>query len=89
MVVRDQPVTTGPAEPDLDHNGVVCGVLPPFDPDTGRLPEGEHAVSWDELVDRFGWTPRRRQLIDGLAEAIELLAAAGCTRVVLTIGGSS
>lgn len=58
-------------------------MLPPFDPETGRLPEGEHAVSWDELVDRFGWTPRRRQLLDGLAEAIELLAAAGCTRVWL------
>jgi len=58
-------------------------VLQPFDPDTGRLPEGEHTASWDELVDRFAWTPRRRQLLDGLAEAIELLAAAGCTRIWL------
>lgn len=58
-------------------------MLPPFDPNSGRLPEGEHGASWDELVDRFGWTLRRRQLLDGLAEAIELLAAAGCTRVWL------
>lgn len=60
-----------------------CGVLPPFNPDTARLPEGEHTASWDELVDRFGWTPRRRQLLDGLVEAIELLAEAGCTRIWL------
>jgi hypothetical protein len=58
-------------------------VLPPLDPDTGRLPEGAHTASWDELVDRFGWTPRRRQLLDGLAEALELLAEAGCTRIWL------
>lgn len=58
-------------------------MLPPFDPATGRLPEGEHAVSWEELVDRFGWTPRRRQLLDGLAEAAELLATVGCTRIWL------
>lgn len=54
-----------------------------MDPDTGRLPEGEHTASWDELVDRFGWTPRRRQLLDGLADAIELLVAVGCTRLWL------
>lgn len=34
-------------------------------------------------LDRLGWTPRRRQLLDGLAEAIELLAAAGCARIWL------
>jgi hypothetical protein len=58
-------------------------MLPSFDPDTGRLPEGEHAASWDEIVDRFGWTPRRRQLLDGLAHAVELFATAGCTRLWL------
>lgn len=58
-------------------------MLPPFDADTGRLPDGEHEGSWDDIVDRFGWTPRRRQLLDGLAEAIDLLAAAGCQRMWL------
>lgn len=29
-------------------------------------------------MERFGWNPRRRQLLDGLADAIEVLAAAGC-----------
>lgn len=38
---------------------------------------------WDEVVERFGWTPRRRQLLDGLAEAIDLLSAAGCRRLWL------
>ena len=55
-------------------------MLPPFDPDTGRVPDGEHEVSWDEIVDRFGWTSRRRQLLERLADAIDLLAAAGCQR---------
>lgn len=58
-------------------------MIPPFDPVTGRLPDGEHVASWDELVDRLGWTPRRRQLLDGLAEAIELLTDAGCGRLWL------
>jgi hypothetical protein len=57
-------------------------VLPPFDP-TGRLPDGEYDVDWQELVERFGWNPRRRQLLDGLAEAVELLATAGCRRLWL------
>ena len=58
-------------------------MLPPFDPDNGRLPPGEHVASWDELVERFGWTERRRRLLDGLAEAIDLLASAGCAQVWL------
>jgi len=58
-------------------------VLASFDPDTGRLPEGEHVATWDDVVERFGWNPRRRQLLDGLGEAIDLLAAAGCRRLWL------
>lgn len=34
-------------------------------------------------MDRFGRTPRRRRLLDGLAEAVELLGAASCTRLWL------
>ena len=47
------------------------------------MPAGEHVASWDEVVERFGWTRRRRALLDGLADAVELLAAAGCRRVWL------
>lgn len=58
-------------------------MLPPFDPVSGRLPDGEYEVQWQEVVERFGWNLRRRQLLDGLADAIELLAAAGCRRLWL------
>lgn len=58
-------------------------MLPAFDSETGRLPEGVHQASWDEVVERFGWNPRRRQLLDGLADAVEVLAAAGCRRLWL------
>lgn len=58
-------------------------MLPPFDLASGRLPDGEYEVDWQELMERFGWNTRRRQLFDGLEEAIELLAAAGCRRLWL------
>ena len=57
-----------------------------MDPDSGRLPEGEHEATWEEIVERFGWNPRRRRQLDGLAEAIELLEHAGCRR--LSLNGS-
>ena len=57
--------------------------MPPFDPLTGRLPAGEHLADWYEVVERFGWNERRRRLIDGLADALVLLAEAGCRRVWL------
>lgn len=58
-------------------------MIPPFDPTTGYLPPGEHVADWDEVVERFGGTLWRRRLLDGLAESIELLVAAGCARVWL------
>jgi hypothetical protein len=57
--------------------------IPPFDPETGLLPPGEHATSWDEIEARFGWNLRRRQLLDGLADGLAVFAEAGCTRVWL------
>jgi hypothetical protein len=58
-------------------------VIPAFEPDTGQLPPGEHEATWAEITDRFGWNERRRQLLDGLAEALAILGDAGCTRVWL------
>lgn len=40
-------------------------------------------ASWEEVVERFGWNPRRRRLLDGLANAIVLLEVAGCRRIWL------
>ena len=55
--------------------------IPPFDPTTGLLPPGEHNADWAEIRDRLGWNVRRRRLLDGLRECLEVLGEAGCTRV--------
>ena len=47
------------------------------------MPEGDYEVSWEELTERFGWNQRRRQLLDGIAEALQSLADAGCRKVWL------
>lgn len=47
------------------------------------MPEGVHRATWEEIVERFGWNPRRRRLLDGLADAIELLRRAGCRSIWL------
>ena len=56
-------------------------VIPPFEPNTGKLPPGEHEATWSEFVARFGTNSRRRQLLDGLRAALDTLAQAGCRRV--------
>jgi hypothetical protein len=56
--------------------------IPPFS-DSGNLPEGVHDASWDEIVDRFGTTERRRELLEGLRRALESLRDAGCHRAYL------
>lgn len=58
-------------------------MIPDFDPVTGNLPSGEHAATWQELVDRFGHTPWRQQLLPGLRDALGLLKAAGCVRAYI------
>ena len=58
-------------------------MIPAFDPIAGNLPPGEHAASWREVVERFGNTDRRRQLLGGLRAAILSLRAAGCKRLWL------
>jgi hypothetical protein len=58
-------------------------VLPAFDPETGNLPAGEHPAEWAEIALRFGQTPWRRYLLEGLLDALRLLKAAGCRRAYL------
>lgn len=55
-------------------------MLPEFD-DLGNLPPGVHGATWDEIVRRFGWTSRRRDLLAGLKVALGPLREAGCRRV--------
>lgn len=53
------------------------------EPVTGNLPAGEHLASWQQLQDRFGHTPWRRRLLDGMLVALRLLKRAGCMRVYI------
>ena len=52
-------------------------MIPPFD-ERGNLPPGIHEVDWDELQIRFGGSPRRVELLEGLREALITLSDAGC-----------
>lgn len=57
-------------------------MIPEFD-DSGNLLPGVHDATWNELVQRFGWTSRRRELLDGLKAALETLCEAGCRQVFI------
>ncbi len=58
-------------------------MIPDFDPVTGNLINGEHAATWQGMLDRFGQTTWRRQLLAGMLEALRLLKAAGCRRAYI------
>lgn len=58
-------------------------MIPAFDPKTGNLPKGEHFATWAEIEARFGHTPWRQKLVNGLKRALEALRAAGCKKVYL------
>ena len=55
-------------------------MVPPFAA-SGNLPPGIHWATWEELVERFGSTPYRMKLIEGLKRALQSLALAGCRTV--------
>lgn len=55
-------------------------MIPSFDAATGNLPAGEHPATWQEMLDRFGYTPWRLRLLDGLLDALRLLRVAGCAQ---------
>jgi hypothetical protein len=57
-------------------------VIPDFD-ENGNLPRGVHWAEWEEFVDRFGTTPRRLRMIDGLKMAMEQLKSAGCPTIFI------
>lgn len=54
--------------------------IPPFAAN-GNLPPGIHPATWEEIVERFGHTPRRRRLLEGLEAAVEALRRAGCRTI--------
>jgi hypothetical protein len=52
-------------------------LIPPFDPETGALPPGDHQATLEEIRKRFAFTPRRRWLLKGLRAAVEAFWKAG------------
>lgn len=58
-------------------------MIPIFDKATGYLPPGKHVATWHEVVERFGNTPRRGELLAGLLTALQLLRNAGCATFYL------
>ena len=52
-------------------------MIPEFSQNT-LLPPGVHHAGWDEVVRRFGYSPWRRRLLNGLRAALENLKNAGC-----------
>lgn len=57
-------------------------MIPAFEND-GTLPPGIHSASWEEVVERFGYTTYRRRLLNGLKQALDVLHIAGCRSIYL------
>ncbi len=57
-------------------------MIPAFDAG-GNLPPGIHPASWEEIVTRYATNTRRRDLLDGLLEALRSLKRAGCRTAYL------
>ena len=55
-------------------------MIPEFRRD-GKLPAGVHPADWQEFGQRFGQTPPRERLLEGLLLAMRLLVLAGCRAV--------
>jgi hypothetical protein len=60
-----------------------CGVALPDLDDDGVLPPGIHVASWEEVVEKFGGTAYRAELLAGLLEVLRHLRQAGCRRIYL------
>lgn len=58
-------------------------MIPPFDPGTGNLPAGVYEAEWHEIVARYGFTPHRLALLEGLKVALDVLRQVGCGRAYL------
>jgi hypothetical protein len=57
-------------------------MIPQFT-DEGLLPPGVHETDLEELKEKMGWSRKRRELLEGLEEALGLMASCGVARVYL------
>jgi Family of unknown function (DUF6932) len=57
-------------------------MIPEFD-EHGNLPPGIHCATWTEIVTRYATSTHRRDLLDGLLDALRSLKAAGCRTAYL------
>lgn len=57
-------------------------MIPPFT-DEGMLPPGVHETDLEELKEKMSWSRKRRDLLAGLEEALELMASCGVARAYL------
>ncbi len=57
-------------------------MIPVFD-ERGNLPPGIHHATWNEIVTRYATSTRRRELLDGLLDALRSLKTAGCRTAYL------
>lgn len=63
-------------------NIIVVFMVPPLTA-SGNLPPGVHWATWEELAERFGTTPHRVRLLEGLKQALQSLSGAGCSTVYI------
>ncbi len=57
-------------------------MVPSFNKD-GVLPEGIHFTDFNSFSDQFGFSNKRRKLLEGLSKVISILRQAGCTRIFI------
>jgi hypothetical protein len=57
-------------------------MIPQFT-DEGLLPRGVHETDLKELREKMGWSRKRQELLEGLEEALELMASCGVERMYL------
>lgn len=58
-------------------------MIPPFDPETGALPPGDHQATLEEITKRLGFTPRRRWLLKRLGVAVQAFWNAGIEEIYI------
>lgn len=58
-------------------------MLPDLSKLTGYLPVGIHDATWQEIADKFGDTPKRKSILDGLYDACLALRKANVNYLFL------